>query len=279
MADAWKIIALNWKTYLKALWPYLLIAGLTSAFYVEINLQYVREQALPALLLQESGGDAEVVKFLATPTLSNLVFSIISFVLLIFGYLCALSRQFKLIRHTKQNDALPKWLPLTLDRDDFHSIVRILTSAMTMVAGFALISAPFIFIAFKWNMWALVVVPLIALYFASFGMLCTMRHALYEEPLAPSIRYSLKHAFGQVFILMLLTAIPVGICLLITSLPQATYICSVIAFTKSQLMADAPSLPWGLSVVCFIVNALCAAVSLLVSSYLVWVVSLKTNKV
>lgn len=278
MSDAWKIIALNWKTYLKALWPYVLFAGLTYAFYLEIHLQYIREQAIPALLLHDSGGDAEVVKMLATPTLSNLAFCIISFVLLVFGYLCATSRLFKIISYTKSSNTLPTCLPYGLDREDFHTVVRIFTSFLTMIAGFMLISAPFAFVALKWSLWALVAIPLIAVYFASFGILCTMRHALFNDALAPSIRYSLKHAFGQLFIIMLLTSIPIGICTLITTLPQATYVCSVIAFTKSQLMSDAAYLPWGLTVVSFIVNALCAATSLLITSYLAWVISLKTYK-
>lgn len=278
MADAWKMIALHWKDYLKALWPYLILAGMTNAFYVETSLQYVKEQALPALLLQESGGNAEVVKLLATPTAFNLTLSILSFVLLVFGQLCFASRLFKVIRHYADTDAMPQKLPLALDATDLHCMMHIFSAALATLAGYVFISAPFIFIAVKWSMWAMVALPIIALYFSSFGVLCVLRHALYANHIASSIRYALKHAFGQVFILMLLTAIPVGIALLITSLPQATYVSSEIAFTQSLIMGDDAMMPWGVPLVCFIVNSLCTAIGLLISSYFTWTISLKVRK-
>ena len=278
MADAWRMIALHWKDYVKALWPYLLLAGMTSAFYVETNLQYVKEQALPALLLQESGGNAEVVKLLATPTAFNLTISILSFVLLVFGWLCFTSRLFKVIRHYADTDAMPQKLPIALDATDLHCMMHIFSAALATIAGFLLISAPFIFIAIKWSIWAMVALPLIVLYFSSFGVLSVLRHALYDYRLAPSILYALKHAFGQVFILMLLTAIPVGIALLITSLPQATYVSSEIAFTQSLIMGDNATMPWGVPLACFIVNSLCTAIGLLISSYFTWAIGLKVRK-
>ena len=72
IADGWKMLALNWKDYLKQTWAYVLFAGLTNAFFIEMLLQYVCEQALPAyLLLTSEGGDAQTAKWMAVPTWCN----------------------------------------------------------------------------------------------------------------------------------------------------------------------------------------------------------------
>ena len=56
MADAWKMIALNWKDYLLTLTPFLLIAGIADALFFEFTLRYVCKQALPAYLFLSSDG-------------------------------------------------------------------------------------------------------------------------------------------------------------------------------------------------------------------------------
>ena len=67
IADGWKMLALNWKDYLKQTWAYVLFAGLANAFFIEMLLQYVCEQALPAyLLLTSEGGDAQT-RYHASP--------------------------------------------------------------------------------------------------------------------------------------------------------------------------------------------------------------------
>ena len=278
MADAWKIIALNWKTYLSALWIYALLASVANALFVEINLQYICEQALPALLLQQSGGDAEMVKIIATPTLSNLVLSVVSFVFYVFGNLCFLSRVFKTIKHYKAHNEMPVHLSLTLNAADWQCMKRVFNALLVSVFAFLLISAPFVYVSVKWLKWLWIVVPIIMFYFASFSVLCTLRHALYDNALAPSIRYALQHAFGLSFILMLLTAILTTIAMLVVSLPQTLYVCSEIAATKSQLMNDSVSLPWGLPLLFFIINTICFAFSTFLSTYFTWTLSLKVQK-
>ena len=91
MADAWRMIVLNWKDYLRNLWPYLLIASIAYALFIEFSVQYACQQLLPALLLKESGGEADVVKLLATPTLSNIVVLSVCLVFCIFSCVLRLS--------------------------------------------------------------------------------------------------------------------------------------------------------------------------------------------
>lgn len=48
MADAWKMIALNWKDYLLTLTPFLLIAGIADALF--LNLRYATFASKPSRL-------------------------------------------------------------------------------------------------------------------------------------------------------------------------------------------------------------------------------------
>lgn len=55
--------------------------------------------------------------------------------------------------------------------------------------------------------------------------------------------YALKRAFGLTFNLMLLAAIPVGLCAVVLLMPVLVYVCTSVAAVKSQLMGDPFGLP------------------------------------
>ena len=275
MADAWRMIVLNWKDYLRNLWPYLLIASIAYALFIEFSVQYACQQLLPALLLKESGGAADVVKLLATPTLSNIVVLSVCLVFCIFSSLCVAAKQYRIIHHYYKHNSMPKRLPLSIDKTDIRCMLGLVRTKLFSLLLFLLISLPFVLLSVKSTIWALLAVPFIALYFFSYSVLCAMRHALFKKAFAPSIRFAFKHALGLVFILMLLTTIPVGIALLAASLPQALYVLSQLAYTKSLLMGDAVSLPTALPLVFFIINSICCTIGIVVYSYFKWTISLK----
>lgn len=275
MADAWRMIVLNWKDYLCNLWPYLLIASIAYALFTEFTVQYACEQLLPALLLKESGGQTDLVKLLVTPTPSNIVALSVSFMFCFFSSLCVAAKQYRLIHHYYEHNSMPKRLPFAIDKTDIHCMLRMVKTKLFSLLLFLLASLPFVILSIKGTIWGLLAIPFIALYLFSYSVLCAMRHALYKKAFAPSIRFAFKHALGLVFILMLLTSIPVSIALLTASMPQVLYVLSQWAYTKSLLMGDVVSLPIGLPFVFFIINSICFAIGIIVCSYFKWTISLK----
>lgn len=87
------------------------------------------------------------------------------------------------------------------------------------------------------------VYALIVLYLLSAFAIFTLRYALYMVPFKSGLCYALKRAFGLTFNLMLLAAIPVGLCAVVLLMPVLVYVCTSVAAVKSQLMGDAMGLP------------------------------------
>lgn len=279
MAESWKLIALNWKPYLQATLPYLLLMGVANALFFEIVLRYICEQAEPAYLLLQSGGEFDVVKWMATPNMGNAIYLTLSFLLFAFGNLCWTARLFSVIRHYKESDEMPTNLPLWLNQNEYKSILRTLYSIIAFTLVAFILCSPFIWLGLKWKPIAFAFLPLILIYISSACYHFVLKHALYFVAAKQSLVYSFKHALGFSFILLLLTSIPVGLCLSITSLPQAIYGLGNMAATQSTLMGDVEPLPKILPFLFFIINTVCYAFAALTSSYQVWCMSIKLNKI
>lgn len=277
MADGWKMLALNWKSYVKQLWAYVLFAGLANAFFIEILLQYVCEQAMPAYLLFTSEGDLQTAKWMATPTWCNGIYMLLATLLFVFANLCVGVRYFSVINYYKANNCMPKTCKLALQKCDWQCMGRIVRALLCTALPACLISALVVFLALKYTLWLLVVVLLIGVFMSSCSTLCTMKYGLSNRTLIQSLKYAFKHALGIPFILMLLVLIPTTFCTLVLSLPETLYILSRMAATKSMLGSDSFGLPSYLPFVFFIANALCYALIGIARSYFVWTLSLKTN--
>ena len=122
MADAWKMIALNWKDYLLTLTPFLLIAGIADALFFEFTLRYVCKQALPAYLFLSSDGDIKVAQWMATPNIGNAIYLTLSALFLIIGNLCLTAKLFATIRHYAAHNKMNTKRSITLQKIDYQSI-------------------------------------------------------------------------------------------------------------------------------------------------------------
>lgn len=278
IADGWKMLALNWKDYLKQTWAYVLFAGLANAFFIEMLLQYVCEQALPAyLLLTSEGGDAQTAKWMAVPTWCNGIYLLLATLLFAFANLCVVVRYFNVINYYKANNRMPQTCNLALQKNDWQRMGRILKALLCTALPAFVVCCIIAFFALKYTLWLWIAVLLISIYMASCSILCVMKYALSSKNLTQSLKFAFKRALGIPFILMLLVLIPTTFCTLVLSLPETLYSFSRLAATKSMLSCDSFGLPIYLPFVFFIVNAICYALTTLVRSYFVWTLSLKTN--
>ena len=204
MADAWKMIALNWKDYLLTLTPFLLIAGIADALFFEFTLRYVCKQALPAYLFLSSDGDIKVAQWMATPNIGNAIYLTLSTLFLIIGNLCLTAKLFATIRHYAAHNKMNTKHSLTLQKVDNQSIKCVFLSHFGFTLIAALLCCPFVILALKWKLWTLVFVPLIAIYAYAVCYLFTLKIGLYFTPFKQAIGYAFKHALGHPFILLLL---------------------------------------------------------------------------
>ena len=270
MADAWKMIALNWKDYLLTLTPFLLIAGIADALFFEFTLRYVCKQALPAYLFLSSDGDIKVAQWMATPNIGNAIYLTLSALFLIIGNLCLTAKLFATIRHYTAHNKMNTKHSLTLQKVDYQSIKCVFLSHFGFTLITALFCCPFVILALKWKLWTLVFVPLIAIYAYAVCYLFTLKIGLYFTPFKQAIGYAFKHALGHPFILLLLTCIPVAAITIVCFLPQATYGLSSLAANKSAYMGDNIETSALLTPLFFIINTISFSIIALAKSCLLY---------
>lgn len=279
MADGWKIIALNWKGYLKVLWPYLLFVGICHAFLVEMMLQYVGEQAYPAWLMGTSLGDWQTAKLMAIPTWCNGIYLALTLILTLFANICLLARTFRTMTWYRRHDAMPtcKDIRLVLSCDDWQYIRRILIIGLCGLAASVIVGGLLGGVALKWSLWLLLPLAILMIFITSTTTLSLFKYAWAGEKFKPSWGYALENAFGLPFILMLLACIPIAIICFVLGLPEMLFVGCRLAAVKSMLAGDSYGLPAYMPFLFFIINTLCATMVNLVQSYFAWVVGLKTK--
>lgn len=278
MADAWKIIALNWRSYLRLTFPYLLLAGIANTLFFEITLQYICQQAEPAYLLMQSGGTSDVVKWMAMPNVSNGIYLLLTLLLSIFANTCLMVKFFNLIRNYSNDNQMRNTMRLWLNKNEYIDILRIIGCVVGYALPTIIIGSFIVWAGLKWQIFLLAILPFILLYTSAACYLFTIKHILFHNTTKQSVIYSLKHAFGLTFILFMLTSIPVMFVCMVVLMPQVVYGLSSIAYTRSMLMSDTAYLPTWLPVVFFLLNTCGYAIAALAGSYQLWCISLKVNK-
>lgn len=278
MADAWKMIALNWKSYLQALTPFLLIAGIADALFFEFTLYYICKQALPAYLFLSSDGDVKIAQWMATPNAVNAIYLTLATLFLIIGNLCLTAKLFATIRHYATHNQMCSKSALTLQKVDYQSMKRVLLSHFGFTLIAILLCCPFVILGLKWKPWTLAFIPLITVYAYAACYLFTLKIGLYFTSFKQAISYTFKHALGHSFILLLLTSIPVATIAIVCFLPQATYGLSYLAANKSAYMGDHIETSTLLTPLFFIINTISFSLIALAKSYTTWCLALKVEQ-
>lgn len=278
LADAWRMIALNWEAYLKQLFPFLLFAGLTAAFLLEVVLQYVGTQAMPAWLLLMSDGDAEAARWVARPSAVMAIYLVLTLALCFFGELCYKARLTKTIYAFSQTNAMPKEkVHIQLSKAERGYMKRALTIAVVFILAFVIVAAIVGWLSVKFSAWIILIALLWGFYLLPAYKQAAIQYVLIGNNLKRSIMSGLKHAWGIPFILLILSSILTGIANAAALMPVIVYALSRLAAARSDWAGDGLNMPAYLTVVGFIINTCCIALSCLINSYIWWTLSLKEN--
>lgn len=278
VADAWRIVAINWRTYLKCTWTAFLIAAIAQAFLFEMVMQYVCQHFVPALRFMQSGGDAEIGKLISLPNIFTAIYLFLAVVLACIGsYLCE-GRIVRIVNKYRVSNAMPPKMPFSFGNKEFMAALRLF--AMDALCGIALslLLAIVAMLSVKVSPWFSVVAPLLYIYIWTFVNIARLRYALAGKPFVASLRFSLRHSLGQMFIVQILTLIPFLILSTILLIPSVIYACGEVASTDSILRGDATTMPAILPFAFFLLNTLCFAVLMLVQSWRTWSLGMRAVK-
>lgn len=276
LSDAWKIIALNWKAYFKQLFPYLLFAGLTAAFLLEVVLQYAGEQAMPAYLLFMSDGDAETARWVACPSAITTIYIVLTWGLFLFGGLCYKARLTDTM-HTfvQEGTILKKRISVQLEKTERDYMKRAFIIATLFLIAFVIVASILGWLAVKFSRWLSVAILLWGLYILPAYKQAAIQYTLLGKGLKKSVLSGLKHAWGIPFILLILSGILTAIANAAALMPVVVYTLSKLAAAQSNWAGDGWNMPAYLTMVGFLINTFCFAISCLINSYVWWTLSLK----
>lgn len=276
IADGWRIFALNRGIYLKNIWVYLLLTGLTGAFLFELCIQYACERLLPAYRLTEMKGNPELVKLIALPALSEAVYLLLAFALFIVALYCSYGRMWRMMKNFSAENQLPR-PSLHFSRSERSFALRMFGINLLFTVICIILTTLITAAALKWNLWiAVLLLPLFIYSFCTAGV-SEIKYVLKDATLKESLVYGLKHSLGTPFIIRFITFIPATALYVICSLPLMTYTLSEWSGHNSVLMGDASGLPAFLPILFFIINTFCLAISLWCATVRTWTLVLKVG--
>ena len=85
VVEAWKKFALHWRTYLRYLWPFLLMAGIGAGLFAVALSMYLTQHAIPFFAVVKSGLGAQVGLALLFPSWGTLIALVVGLLLWLLG--------------------------------------------------------------------------------------------------------------------------------------------------------------------------------------------------
>lgn len=273
--DAWRIGALNWRNYLKALWPHLLLLGVTAALFIETAVRYATQHLLPAYKLLQYDSDPLLVQYVALPELTTLIYLLLAFGCMLVGIYNFEGRVFKLMQSYSQTDLLEADKQLRPNKEVRSNSLHLLrcdtlfvlvTFILTLLIGWAALSV---------NPWIAILLPCLYLYIWSTANVARMQHAFRRKPLGQALKFAFRRSMGMSFMVQFITLIPAVLLWLIFGMPVAIYLLTELGGHTSALMGDATGLPGYLPFLFFVLNAVGIALCALADSVRTWALAMK----
>lgn len=273
--DAWRIGALNWRNYLKALWPHLLLLGITVSLFVEVAVRYATQHLLPAYKLMQYESEPKIIQYVATPNLSLGVCLLIAFICFLIGIYNFEGRLYYLIQRyseTDQFETASRIKPIKEARNNSSRLLRcdalfmLCTILLLLTIGFA---------ALKLSLWISILLPCLCIYSWSTANVARMQYAFGRKPLGKALKFAFRRSMGMSFMVQFITFIPAVLLWLIFGMPAIIYLLTEIGGHTSALMGDATGLPAYLPFIFFILNAGGLALCALVDSVRTWALAMK----
>jgi len=275
VADAWRILAINWRTFLKCSWAGFLIAGLALALLFEVVTQYVCVHLIPSIRFIQSGGDTQIGKLIAIPNVLTAIYLLGAALLAVVSvYLCE-GRVIRVINEYRARNAMPQDIPQFFTKKETMAALRLLAVDVALGVMLLLIGAAIVLVSVKISYWIAILLPLLLIYIWTVVHIVRLRHALAGKPFAASMRYGFRHGLGQMFIVQILTIIPAFLIALAFLMPSAIYALAEAASTDSMLRGDLTIMPAALPLVFFLLNTLCFSILVVVGAWRTWALGMK----
>lgn len=243
MVDAWKIFALNWKTFFSFQLPFLLLSGLSAALFI-YSLLKLYNTLLPTFTLYEEGFPLpyilEQVQYPGTQSIITLTLSLIFYLL---GYLFSKGKLLTQIKEYKESRKFPK-------RKSFRYLKEIGTlGTSTLVISFVyllvacIISGVFCALALRVSLWFLILLLPIYLYISISLYRAKVFKAIGNVSTSNSIIQGLFRIKGwsKSSLLIFISGIPICLVLLILNTPVLALALSSVAYAKAEILSESAS--------------------------------------
>lgn len=246
MADAWKAFALHHKDFLKFLWPSLLFAGASFALLSFVLLHFFNQCLVPARLFLQSGFDPQLVSFLFRPSVGFWVKLFLSLLVAVAGYGAWMGCTVSQIRMVRASGSLPASSCWPFRREIYRDGGRSVLAGLVMLAGNLALFALGAWAGLKWSWWSLVAVVPVLVYWNVTGIMATTSCLVERTPLLAAWKMAFRHGmrrFGGIFLIALLTFIPIALVAMMAGLPALILQLSYAAETAALLAGDAVETP------------------------------------
>lgn len=262
VADAWKMFALQPRTFLRPLWLYCLPAALAFAALTPALLKLIEKQALSQPF-----------------TLTDCLWGIIALALFAAFSLYRKAAVLRQISYYKREGTLPKHM-VRLKNGALHkAVLRILSVDLPIyIIGMAL-TFGIGYAAIRISGWLSLCLLVLFFTFPLLTFLCEQRCLVYGRGAWASIREAMAldmRSYGSYFVIALLAMIPLGLFVGVALLPAMTVLFSWYHNLKGMLMGDANGLPPYFSGIIMLCTFIGFYFSILTLSLHTWALALKS---
>ena len=277
IVDAWHLFALDWRKYLKFMAFPVLAAAMSGAFVFEMLLQYACQHLLPAYRLYQTGGDISWVQMLLLPSWAELLLLAASLLLLLVFTSFYKGKLLGKIHDYSQAHAFADTVRINLTAKERSYAFKYGRGILFFLIFAGLFAALITGASVKWQMRILYLLPLVLMYFWTTGNVFRLQYTLGGNKFMTAIKNALRKSLGFVFIVQILTIIPMLLLYAVFLLPACVYALSVLAAEDSFLVGDHAVMPSYLPVLFFLINTVGIAASMLFNSIRTWALVMKLN--
>lgn len=253
VVEAWKKFALHWRTYLRYLWPFLLMAGIGSGLFVVALSAYLAQHAIPFFAVVKSGLGAQVGLALLLPswsTLSALVVGLLLWLLGQSGLGGGFALQYK--RNISSRCGLCLFKHKVLRRVWLQRSARCLLLLLIYNVLNAMVLGGTVWLTREhtslwWIPAVMICIGLLIAYSMTF-----VHYVIYKRTALQSLCATFSHRrLGAMVILFLLTAIPFGAIMLVGQMPTLILLMSKLTNAWGVMLGDTNGLPGYFDVLLF----------------------------
>lgn len=244
VADAWKIVVFQWRTYLRAMAAYSMVAGIGLTLFIYICGMVARETLLPMYLLVKSGEKAEDVWNFYAPSMVEWGVPLL-FCLLWWGaHVLWRSALLSQAEHWAMHGCWPTgWF--SLRRLIFGRWCRLLLFDVVASVCVLLLLAASLLLVMKTSWWS--VVPAVLLVLFLLWIVVARMHFAYHAMSVPmayvAVLKDKAHRLGSVMLLLVITGVVMLPITLMFAFPYAVPECNATYDAIGQIVGDAPALP------------------------------------